>query len=197
MKITHYNYDEVSGSLTISGKVKREVAIALLIAGEVAAVAPASEVQPERATKPGKAPKTGKGKPARAAEVEDEDEDEEEEVEEEDDAEDDEEEDEDDGDEEEDDTDDDEPPAKKARGGKAAAGAAKKALRVTAEMKAAAKLRDVIAELVKQGVGEDDLVAACKALRDKIPVLSRIAELEKRVPQAYEMVAEDLKKKKR
>jgi hypothetical protein len=180
MKIEQYSYDQVSGSLTISGKIKRDAAMALLIAGEVMAVAPASEAKVEKPTR-------GKDKPAKAATVAVDDEDEGDEEDDEEDEEDDE---GDDDDEDEDDDDGDDEPAPKQ--GKPAKG--KKQLKITPAMKSAKKLRDVVMELVKQGVKEGDLVAACKALREKIPVLARIAELEKRVPQAYEMVAEDLKK---
>lgn len=127
------------------------------------------------------APAKGGRRSAKKDEEEDEDEDDEEsddEDEEDEDSEDDEDEDEDD---------EDEKPAKGKKSSKKDDSEPVK-IRVTKELKAATRLRDVIEQLMGQGLKGAQLVNACKKLQDTLPVLKAIKDLETRVPRAASLV---------
>ncbi len=121
----------------------------------------------------------GKKKPA--ADEDDEDEDEEEEEEE------------DEDDEEDEDEDEDEKPAKKKKKDEPEEPATPGKFKITKEMKNAKKLREVVEELIKQGVkSKKKLTKMCIQLKDKIPCLERITDLEDRVPKCAEYVSPDV-----
>ncbi len=174
MQIKSLTYDHSTGEITLQGSATAEDAVAFLVGGR--ALASASTADAEAAVAPAK-PSKGSAKPAKAAptkpakaaEADEDDEDDDD--------------DEDDTDDDEDDSDDeDEAPAKAAKP------AGKTQLKITPAMKKASKLREVIEALMEQGVSKKDMVAACTALKDKVPVLGRVADLDARVPKAYEMI---------
>lgn len=152
----------------------------------------------DKADKADKGAAGKKGKKAKDEEEDDEDEDDDEDEESEDDEDDEDEEsdedDEDDDEESEDDEDEedeDEKPKKgkkgkdkeeKGKGGKIA-------LKLTDKLKNATKLREVLVELMEQGVKDQKkLVEACKLLQPKLAVLKQIKDLETRVPRAAALI---------
>ena len=95
--------------------------------------------------------------------------------------------DEDEVEEDEDEDDEDEKPAKGKKSSKKDDSEPVK-IRVTKELKAATRLRDVIEQLMGQGLKGAQLVNACKKLQDTLPVLKAIKDLETRVPRAASLV---------
>lgn len=142
--------------------------------------------------KPEKAEKPAKGKGSKKAK--DEDEDDEDEEESDDDEDEDEEEESDDEDEDDEDSDDDdeddedEKPAKgKGKKGKDD-DEGSSTVKLTPALKKATKLREVIVELMNQGLKGQKIVDACVALKGKLAVLKPIKDLETRVPRAVDLI---------
>jgi hypothetical protein len=60
------------------------------------------------------------------------------------------------------------------------------------DLKAVRRLRDVLAILETVGAkGPDQLVEGCKAIKEDVPLLSRISNLDERVRRTYEVMASE------
>ncbi len=206
MKVSSYSV-EVTGSLhvlTVSIPAE-DVSSAIEIVSrikeiEVDTSEPAADKGKGKGAK-GKPATKGKGaKKPKEPEPEEEDEDEDESDDEDDEDAADEDEDSDDGDDEDSDDEDedadedeDEAPAgKKGKGAAAASGSTK--VKITPALKNAEKLRAVLVELMDQGLkSKKDILAACLALKTKLPALKPIKDLETRVPRAVELINPKIK----
>jgi hypothetical protein len=173
MQIKTVTYDETTKMLTLVGSSTHDEAVAFLIGSQAMPAASVADVKELPAAKKAAAHGKANGKAKAVAAGDDDDDDVEDE--------------EDDDDIDEDEEDEDEEPAKPAAK-KGAKAAAPTKLKITAKMKSATKLREVVSELMEQGVAKKDLVAACVALKSKLPLLGRVENLDSRVPQAHDMV---------
>lgn len=176
-KLVSFNIYEVDGGIHVStvsvvkdlGEAK-DLVDAMRGGAQPAEAAPAAPAKP--AKKPGKKPK-----PAPEPELEETEEEEEETEEEEEDEE-----------TEEESEEEETKPAKPAKGGGTA-------VKLTPALKNAGKLREVLTELIEnQGIrSKKVLLKTCVQLKDKVPALSKIADLEARVPKAAELIDASLK----
>ena len=95
--------------------------------------------------------------------------------------------------EEEEETDDEDEEEDKPAPKKSSGDDGKTKLKVTDKMKNAAKLREVVEELIEQGItSKKKLVKICTQLKDKIPCLKEITNMDTRVPKCADMVSSDL-----
>ena len=181
-KLSNFTIDEREGVVHVHASVavgSLEEAIQLVATMREGSKGETADAPAEKPAKPAKGGKKSKAKPEPEPEPE---EDEEGDEEEEEDS---------DGEEEadeEEEEEEEEAPAKPAKGGKNVE------VKLTPAIRNATKLREVLDDLIKQGVrSKKQLLKACNAFKDKVPVLSKIADLESRVPKAAELLDATLK----